>query len=190
MTTVSTTQVFKSSFDLLDTSNDNAYYDFAILGNLMASANGVDGFQLFDISDPTNVTKYGTSTKIQWSHRSVLFLDGDLFVCRRQGSGAAADGGGAIDRYDVSDPASPSLVDTYSKKGPADPEWARFSYIDTDGTNIYVAGQRQGVYKFLASDLAQGPIEEILVDGTDTESQGVSVSNGFVYFDNYILPTN
>lgn len=195
----------KSVNSFSEPANNSGWFDGELYKNrYFVGARGTSGVSVVDYDDPENPVE-ASSIQISFDAATMpgnfgrtmgLCMIGDMAyaVCRR-GSGTA-DGFGIIEEFDVSDPsnitATGNLYDpnssTLTAYNPGTSLTYLYSDVDTDGTNLFVAGQVSGYYKFDPADLSSGPIASIEVtEEANTETQGVTYCRpkDLVIFANY-----
>lgn len=177
----------------LPSSGNSIWFNFIIEGGYAYCARGTLGLSIIDI-DPigsaNEVFEERThrpvaGTEVYWSIRDCVLVGTTLVTISRAGTYEST-GIGVIETWDVSTPSSTTVQDTYSKNANDDFEALPhlYSAIDTDGTYVYVSGQKSGMYVFDISTPTAISLHGSLTTG-DWETQGLTVHNGYCFFANY-----
>ena len=167
-------------------STNSAWEDFFWpgSGNYIFAARKTAGVSVIDVSYPASPVIYTNRThnlsggEESDSCRAAILVGNDLFTITR--SGSYPTGVGRFEKWDATDPGniSPALGSGVHENT------ALFSDMDTDGVNIFVAGQKSGAYKFSAAAAGNAGPTNSNTSG-NWETQGLVVHNDYVYFANY-----
>lgn len=116
--------------------------DLQVVGGVAFAAQG-PRLTLWDVSDPTDVTKLGETEPFVGIVSAVAVLGDRAYVTEYQ------DLEGRLHIVDVSDPTAPTVADTIDY---TDSEYRRPEALSLDGDRLYLSDTEVGVFEFDVSD--------------------------------------
>jgi len=184
----------------LPPSDNSVWFGFYRSGNYIFGARGTAGVAVIDISVKTApVIVFESKTKdtvgADSSHACRTFFPvgtpgtggAVAFSITRNGLYEAVNATSRIMEWDISDPdpanwgpSTPLVI--YEDTSASANDVMLYSDMQTDGTNLFVAGQKKGVAKFSVSDVSAGPVTN---EADDWETQGLVLGSSHAFYCNY-----
>jgi PKD repeat protein len=158
--------------ELLDSVNVNNGYDLAISGDYAYIANGWSGFRIVDISDPSNL---GDPVQVQTENKEYygVFISGTKAFLAGYDYGSG-NGSGFLEVFNITNPASPSSVGTYTKSGDS-----TYYGVEVKGDYAYVAADNKGMRIFNISNPAV--IKEVWSTGEGFNAYDIEIEGNLAY---------